>query len=286
MAVDFSIPSYVNWSNVKRFGKMIPYYLGDGAVVQQEALENIVKGTKDATGKRVGGAGYRNLGSSIRKSYLETERAYKAVVAENGSFLKYVKNTLKNFPSELSGSWKTSSEAAKIAGKSATWAGIKGVGSTLLKRMPLIGSFLLLASEIPNIGRATVDGGLVSGATEAVKAGARITGFTAGGAIGQALIPIPIVGFIIGGMLGEKVASLLTGKSYTEQKEEIKQEAKQEAAQEIQQQLEGNAEAQALDTGSTNPFANGLTREQMAQLAQIEEMIANDPQFNGQGQMA
>lgn len=282
MAMDFSIPSYVNWSNVKRFGKMIPYYMCDGSIVQQEALERIVRGTKDATGKRVGGVGYKNFGGSLKQSMLETEKVYKAVVAENGGFFRYAGKTLKNFPSEVSGAWKTSAEAAKAAGKSSLWSGIKGVGGTLMKRLPLIGTMALALTELPNIGRATADGGLLSGAAEAAKAGTKLLGFTAGGAIGQALCPIPFVGAIIGGILGEKIASLIAGKSYTEQKEEIKEEAKKEVVQELQQQSQSNAEAQAqvLDTGSTNPFANGLTREQMEQLAQIEEMIENDPQFN------
>ena len=265
-----SVPSYVNWSNFKRFGKMIPYYICDGSIVQQEALERIVRGTKDATGKRVGGVGYRNLGSSIKQSFLETEKAYKGVVAENGGFFKYAGKTLKNFPGEVGQAWSAGGSAAKAAGKSAFLGGLKGAGGALLKRLPLIGSILYCATEIPNICRATADGGLMTGAAETVKAGTKIVGFTAGAAIGQALCPIPIVGAIVGGMIGEKLGSLVTGKSYTEQKREIQDEAVSQAQ---------SQQGRHLDTGSTNPFANGLTEEQQAQLAQLEEMIANDPQF-------
>lgn len=265
-----SIPSYVSWANVKRFGKMIPYYICDGSIVQQEALERIVRGTKDAAGKRVGGVGYKNLGHSIKQSFLETEAAYKGVVAENGGFFRYAGKTLRNFPGELSQAWTSSGAAAKAAGKSALWGSVKGAGSAVLKRLPLIGSLIYCATEVPNICRATAEGGVVTGATEVLKAGTKIAGFTAGAAIGQALCPIPVVGAVIGGMLGESLASFITGKSYTEQKEKIKEEAVAEATQ---------SQGKHIDTGSTNPFANGLTEEQQAKLAQLEELIANDPQF-------
>lgn len=275
MTLGISMPSYVNWANAKRFGKMIPYYICDGSIVQQDALQRIVRGTKDAaTGKYVGGVGYKNLGGAIRQSFLETEAAYKGVLQQHGSFFKYAKTTLKNLPGEIGNAWTTNSAAAKAAGKSAAWAGFKGAGGALLKRLPLVGSLIYCATEVPNIARATADGGLVSGAAETIKAGTKIAGFTAGAAIGQALIPIPIVGAIVGGMVGEGLASLVTGKSYTEQKQEIKEEAISEA------------QSGHIDTGATNPFSNGLTKEQMAQLAQLEEMIAKDPKFNQEITMA
>lgn len=264
-----SIPSYVTWSNVRRFGKMLPYYICDGSVVHQDALQRIVRGTKDATGKYVGGAGYKNFGSSLRSSLLETEAAYKGMLAEHGSFWKYAGNTFRQLPHELGSAWTTGKAAAQAASKSGVWGGIKSVGSALGKRIPLIGSVIYALTEIPNIARATADGGIVSGAVEAGKAVGKLAGFTAGAAIGQALCPIPFVGAIIGGMLGESLVSLFTGKSYTEQKEAIQQEALTEAG------VGGQ-----MDTGSTNPFANGLTEEQQAQLAQLDEMIRKDPQFN------
>ena len=72
-----SIPSYVTWSNVRRFGKMLPYYICDGSVVHQDALQRIVRGTKDATGKYVGGAGYKNFGSSLRSRFLKQKQLIK-----------------------------------------------------------------------------------------------------------------------------------------------------------------------------------------------------------------
>ena len=260
----YTLPSYVNWNNVKRFGKMFPYYVTEGADVQSRALERLVRGTKDATGKRVGGAGLKNFGSSLRAATLETESAYKALVAREGGFPRYVLNTIKNLPSEMSGAWKAGGEAAAAAGKSGLMGSLKGIGGVALKRMPLIGSLVYLATQVPNIFRATVDGGIVAGAAETVKSGAKVGGFCAGMAIGQALIPIPFVGGLIGGMVGEWLTEKVVGKSYTEQKEEIQREAL--------------AQAQAqFDTGATNPFATGMTEQQ--QLAMLQQMMANDPRF-------
>ena len=265
-----SIPSYVTWSNVKRFGKMIPYYICDGSVVHQDALTRRLRGVKDAaTGKYVGGVGYRNFGSALRGSLLDTEAAYKGMLNQHGSFWKYAGNTFRQLPNEVGAAWTSGKAAAQAASKSGVWGGIKGVGSALGKRIPLIGSAIYAITEIPNIVRATSDGGILSGAVEAGKAVGKMAGFTAGAAIGQAICPIPIVGAIIGGMLGESLVSLFTGKSYTEQKEEIQQEALAQAGV-----------GEQLDTGSSNPFANGLTEEQQAQLAQLDEMIKKDPQFN------
>ena len=263
-----SIPSYVTWSNAKRFGKMLPYYWCDGSVVQQEALERIVRGVKDpVTGKHVGGAGYKHFGRSLRQSFVETESAYKGVLARDGSFFKYAGKTLRNLPGEIWNAAKSSSAAAKAAGKSGIWAGIKSGGGALMKRFPLVGSLLYLATEVPGIAKATWNGGLVDGAAEALKVGIKVTGFTAGAAIGQALIPIPFVGAVIGGMLGNKLGEIIAGTSYEE---------KQEEAQIAQNKGNGNGEK--FDTGSTNPF-NGGQMNQEEVMAQIQQIIDSNPEL-------
>ena len=65
-------------------------------------------------------------------------------------------------------------------------------------------------------------------------------------------------------MVGEWLTGLIVGKSYTEQKEEIQQET----AQAMQQH--------SFDTGSTNPFAQGVDPQQ---LQMLQQMVANDPRF-------
>ncbi len=266
--MSISIPSYVTWSNAKRFGKMLPYYWCDGSVVQQDALQRIVRGVKDpVTGKYVGGAGYKNFGKSLRQSFVETESAYKGVLARDGSFLKYAGKTLKNLPGEIWNAAKNGSAAAKAAGKSGIWAGFKSGGSALMKRFPLVGSLLYLATEVPGIAKATLNGGMVDGAAEALKVGIKVTGFTAGAAIGQALIPIPLVGAIVGGLLGNWVGELIAGKSYEE---------KQEAAKELAQKATGQNE------GSTNPFNGGqMTQDEV--MAQIQQIIDSNPELRAKG---
>ena len=261
-----SISPYLTWGNAKRLGKLFPYFVTEGSDVMSKSMEATIRGVKDATGKRVGGTGLRGFKGALRTGLHEVEAGHSALVAKYGSFPKYVGKVLRNLPGEMSAAWKAGGEAAAAAGKSSLMGSLKSVGSVGLKRLPLIGSLLYFATEVPNIFRATKDGGLVAGAAETLKAGARIGGFTAGMAIGQALIPIPFVGGLIGGMIGEWLTSKVVGKSYTEQKEEIQQEALAQAAQ-----------YQRFDTGATNPFATGMTEQQ--QLAMLQQMMANDPRF-------
>jgi len=289
MAIGLSIPSYATWSNVRRFGKMLPYYLCDGAVVQQEVLERIVRGTKDATtGKYTGGAGYKHLGKSIKTSILETEKAYKGVLTRDGSFWKYAGKSIRELPTELSTNWSAATTAAKAVGKSGFIGGLKSVGTTLGKKLPLIGSLIYAATEIPNIVRATADGGAISGAAEAAKTVGRMAGFTAGAVLGQVLIPIPLVGGIIGGMVGEKLASLVVGKSYTEQKEEIQQEAKTEAEKQSKKGVHSEEEEKEIPNEEEeyiveNDIGSTLTNKQLARLEELQRAIAeenNNSTFN------
>ena len=274
-----AIPSYMTWSNVRRFGKMIPYYLCDGSVVHQEALQQGIKGM-----------GYKNFGKVFKQSLLTTENAYKNVLNNNGgSFFKYAGKTLRELPGEVGTAWSDAGAAAKAVGKSGLWGSVKGAGSAIGKRIPLIGSLIYAATEVPNIARATADCGIVTGAGEAVKAGSRMLGFAAGAAIGQALIPIPFVGGIIGGMVGEKLTSMLTGKSYSEQKEEIEKKATaqvttQTQGQEGVVQTEGESTAPAEEEEEyivENPFGGTLTNKQLAELEELQkQIIQNDSTFN------
>ena len=260
-----SVQPYLTWNNVKRIGRSFPYLITEGADVMSRSMEDTIRGVRDASGKRVGGTGIKGFKGALKTGFRDVEAGHRALVSQYGSFPKYVGKVLKNFPSEISTAWKAGGEAAKAAGKSGLWGSLKSVGSVGLKRMPLIGSLIYMATEVPNIFRATKDGGLVSGAAETVKAGARIGGFTIGMAIGQSLIPIPFVGGLIGGMVGEWLTSKVVGKSYTEQKEEIQQEA---VAQ---------AQARGFDTGATNPFAGGMSEQE--QLMLLQQMMANDPRY-------
>lgn len=258
--------SILNVSNLKRGAKMLPHYLIEGNNVQAESLERVVRGVKGADGKYTGGAGYKNFGKSVKTSFLDAEKAAQsAYAAHGGSAWKYIKDACKSIPGELAAGWKTGGAAvAKDAGRLAKLGGsFKGLGSAIGKRMPFIGTAIYALTTLPNIFRATKEAGVVAGAGEVVKTVGSLTGFTVGCAIGQALIPIPFVGGLVGGLVGGFIADKIVGKSYTEKKAELQQQALMQAQQAIPQ---GH-----LDTGSTNPFAAGLTPEQQYQLAMLQQ---------------
>lgn len=264
--------SYVNAANMKRGLNMLPYYLIEGNNVQTKELEKLVRGTKtvtavtDAAGNTkkvtsyVGGRGYKNFGGSLKASMLAAENSYKKAIAANGgSTWQYLRNAVTNTPKEIAAGWNVGGRAAKIAGKSGFLGALKGAGKAILKRMPFIGTALYALTTLPNIFKATKEGGLATGATEVLKTTASITGFTVGCAIGSALCPIPIVGGILGGIIGGMITDKVVGKSYTDMKAEIEQKALEKA------------QTQGFDTGSTNPFAMGLTPEQQYQLAMLQQ---------------
>ena len=275
--------SILNVSNLKRGAKMLPHYLIEGNDVQARFLDEAVRGTKvvtnrryvaDAAGKinvaeetaRVGGKGLKNFGQTLKDSFKASERASTAAYAANGgSAWQYLKNAFKSIPGELATGWKTGGAAvAKDAGRLAKLGGsFKGLGSAIGKRMPFIGTAIYALTTLPNIFRATKEAGVVAGAGEVVKTVGSLTGFTVGCAIGQALIPIPFVGGLVGGLVGGFIADKIVGKSYTEKKAELQQQALVQAQQAVPQ---GH-----MDTGSTNPFAAGLTPEQQYQLAMLQQ---------------
>ena len=124
-----------------------------------------------------------------------------------------LKDSLKSYKTDVSALWKSDKKfLSKIGGT------LKGLG----KRAPLIGTALMVAFELPNIFKATKEGGLINGAAETGKSAVRIAAGVACGAIGTAILgPLgSIPGFIIGDLLGK----LVVGKSYSEKKEAQKQQ--------------------------------------------------------------
>ncbi len=256
--------SILNARNLKRGAKMLPHYLIEGSNVQEESLKRIVKGVKNAEGKYSGGVGYKNFGKSFKTSLLDAENASQVAYAANGgSALKYIKNSFKQIPGELATGWKTGGAAvAKDAGRLAKLGGsFKGLGKAIGKRMPFIGTAIYALTTLPNIFRATKEAGVVTGAGEVLKTVGSMAGFTVGCVIGN--VVFPGLGGLIGGLIGGFVADKIVGKSYTEKKAELQQQALVQAQQAVPQ---GH-----MDTGSTNPFAAGLTPEQQYQLAMLQQ---------------
>lgn len=156
-----------------------------------------------------------------------------------------IRKSFEQYGGDVAALWKNKDKSffSKIGGT------IKGLG----KRAPLIGTALMVAFELPNIFKATKDGGLIAGAAEAGKSGVRIAAGVACGAIGAALLgPVgSIAGFLIGDMLGK----LVVGKSYSEKK----------AAEEAEKNLPNAQQTQNMQTT--------LTPEQ---LMMMQQMLYND----------
>ena len=260
--------SVLKVSNLKRGINMLPHYLIEGNNVQEEALKRIVKGAKGADGTMVGGVGYKNFGKSFKASLLEAETASKAAYAANGgSAFGYIKNACRAIPGELAQGWKSGgAKVAADAGKLSKLGGcFKGLGKAIGKRLPFIGTALYALTTLPNIFKATKEGGLVTGLGEVAKNVMSLAGFTVGCVVGNVICPV--IGGIIGGLVCGFIADKIAGKSYTEKKAEIEQKALEKA----QAQMQAPA---YFDTGSTNPFAQGLTPEQQYQLAMMQQQYA------------
>ena len=151
------------------------------------------------------------------------------------AFLKSVGKDILGLPAFLKAGVKAGANAAKAAGKSTIWGGIKGFFGSAAKKMPLIGTLLAVGFELPNIFRAGSDKGVGEALKETGKAGARLVGGAAGAAIGSAICPG--IGSLIGWVAGEWLTGLVTGKTYTEKKEEAELQLQQQAAIQQYRQL-------------------------------------------------
>lgn len=203
--------------------------------------------------------------TKARAGWHAAEKNAARAAAKGGFF----KNMWKNFwnPTIYKGA-KQGLAAAKGKGFLAGAKGLfKGAASGFAKKLPLIGSIIMVACEIPNIVTATKEKGLWQGVKETGKAAARLGGGAAGAAAGAAIgtAICPGIGTAIGGLIGwiagERVTTKIVGKSYTEKKAE-KQQAVAEYLQETQQAAQAQVQTpqQAMGTQTafapqSNPFA-------------------------------
>lgn len=158
--------------------------------------------------KRAGKGRFFHFDKQIGRAFQKADK-----YTSNKKIFQSLKDSLKSYKTDVSALWKSDKKfLSKIGGT------LKGLG----KRAPLIGTALMVAFELPNIIKATKDGGLINGAAEAGKSGVRIAAGIACGAIGAAILgPLgSIPGFIVGDILGK----LVVGKSYSEKKEAQKQQ--------------------------------------------------------------
>ena len=166
---------------------------------------------------------HRQVGAAFQQADKFVVKSSKGTYSCFGA----VKSSLQSYCKDTSALWKSNKGILAKLG---------GTGKGLLKRAPLIGTALTIAFEIPNIYRATRDGGLVNGAIETCKSGARLAAGIGLGAVGAAFLGP--VGAIAGFMLGDFLGKLVVGKSHTEKlaeqsKYEVGSKRYQEIADEI-----------------------------------------------------
>lgn len=240
--------------------------------------------TIKAVPKLLFGTGSEAVGSAIRSAVRATKggsifttlkAAGKAglTTLESGptgmAFLRGVGKDILGLPKFLGSVAKSGFKAAKAAGKSGIWGGIKGFFSGAAKKMPLIGTLLMIGFELPNIFRAGLDKGAGEALVETGKAAARLTGGAAGAAIGSAICPG--IGSIIGWIAGEWLTSKVTGKTYTEKKEEAELQAQQQAAIEQYRQLG------LSDADIQYCMENGISPQDAQQLLLQQQGVTTNP---------
>ena len=199
--------------------------LGYGRRIAKVAPDALLGETSDV----IGGAMRHTKGSLFTRGKAGFHALEKHVArqSKNGGFFTRVLKNLTSTPGAVAGGFKTAATAAKAAGKSSLWAGIKGGGKALLKKMPLIGAVLTVAFEAPNIIGAFKDGGFKAGMKEIGGAGVELGCMAGGAAIGSAICPG--IGTAIGAIVGSFVGMFARGKTHSEKKAEEEAAAQQQA---------------------------------------------------------
>lgn len=188
--------------------------------------------------KKAGNGKFFKFHNQVGEAFTRAEK----VTGNKGIFESFT-TSLKNYKGELSTLWKSEKGIFSKLGGS-----FKG----LWKRAPLVGTALMVGFEIPNIVKATLDGGIINGAVETAKSGGRLASSIACGAIGTA-IGGPIGGFV-GFFVGDMIGKLFVGKSYSEKKAK-----EQEQLTQVQQTAGGLA----------NPYGTTMTPEQLIAMQQM-----------------
>lgn len=246
------------WKYIQRAGRLYPdFVLGTGNEAFSNALRSTVKNRAVANQNY-----FQAVWSGTKKGVHAAEAHNNTMIKRHGGFWKSNWAALKSFPAKVKQGWRVGGKLADKAGKtgfSKFWSQFKGSLSGIGKRMPLIGTLLIAVTELPNIFSAFKDKGLAGGVAETGKAGLRLGAGMAGAAIGQALIPIPIVGGLVGYIAGDWLMSKFTGKSHSEKKAEAEQAqlAQQQQQQTMMQQYGANpyAAAQMANNPSANKFS-------------------------------
>ena len=225
----------INWANVGSCAKEIAivypnFVFGTGQDAFMNALSDTFHGVADKAGKRTCGKHFTGFWEQLKDAFKQTKAHNADLLSQNdNSFWKAQWKSLKTIPEVVMDGYKEGGK--NLTGLSKVWGHTKGVGSGLMKRMPLIGSVITLATSLPNIIKATADEGIVQGVAETAKTGVRLGVGSAGAMVGMALCaplgPFAIVGALVGGAIGDIVASKIVGKSYSERKDEEAEKLKE-----------------------------------------------------------
>lgn len=231
------------WNYIQRAGRIYPdFVMGTG----NEAFTQVMRST--INNRAANGQTYmQSVWTGIKDGARAAERHNNILNKQQGGFWKSTWHALKTTPKKIRQGWMAGGRIADKTGKtglSKFWSQFKGSLSGIGKRMPLIFSLMVVLPELPNIFSAFKDKGLVGGVAETGKTALRLGAGMTAAAIGQALIPIPILGGIVGYMAGDWLMSKFTGKSHSEKKAELEDAQKQQLTQQ-----------QAItEQYSTNPF--------------------------------
>lgn len=211
---------------------------------------------------------HKQIGDAFQRADKMTGKINPATGKPKVGIFGNIKRSFMIYGNDVADLWKNSNKSffSKIGGT------LKGLG----KRAPLIGTVLMVAFELPNIFKATKEGGLVNGALEVGKSGVRIAAGVAGGAIGTAILgPLgSIPGFIIGDLLGK----LVVGKSYSEKKA-----AEQERIAQANANSKANVNLQNTLPEMTMSPKDLLLLQQMLYSDNNNDFLyksANNPQLN------
>ncbi len=232
--------------------------LGTGAETVTQTLKDSFYGVKKGAGKRTGGKYFKDFWTQLKDAFKAGERHNETLIKEHGGFWKSTKEAIKTTPEVIRKAVKEGSKQAAKAGKNQFWGGTKGFFKGLGKRLPLIGTALIVLTEIPNIIKATANEGIVSGMAEVVKAGARLGGGMVLGTIAAALLgPLGApVGYIIGDLITRKIV----GKSYSERTAEAKN------ANNVNNNNTSNVNNTSFNMFDPSIYNPTMTKEQLMQI--------------------
>ena len=260
-------------SNAWRVTKAMPGFIfGTEADLMGETLRKSYKNQ-----------GFKGFKTQIGDAFIKGMEDHEAAVSANKGFFKNMWKDITSIFPEIKDNWQQVGKVADAANKtgwSKFWPQLKSVGKAFGKRMPLIGAIAILATELPNIIKASWNEGLLAGAGETAKTGVRLGLGAVGGAIGAAVIPIPLLGSVVGYAVGDMIGKFIVGKSYSEKQVESGANNNQKSANNFQfdpnsipgcGNLMSDEEFQKLQQSymqMANPGANNFMMPQMGQLPQ------------------